>query len=427
MPTSSKSSVPDCRRPGNTHIRRFKVPSHTQVPNEIFDELMHDLSGAEFKVLCYIARRTYGFHRIEDSISLKQICEGILTRDGRRLDHGTGLARSTAVLAIRGLVSQGLILAVRSRETSTRPGAGERFEVNRYRIIVEESDECREGSTERGPKTGPRPVRNSDYASTGIKPGGGPEIERLQNKVNTKESSESSSSSPAENGGPPDPTEQGGTSEPQPLRGESGVVPAGVAEAFLGWANDRGVIRVRSDRNVGPPDAERISVWGQICERRGISVTADVYALLDLAKACADRKREPWEAWKYLDLQVGIAAESYRPVPAVPAPCPAIRRASDLDEDSEWAQVKALVRKRISEIAFQNWFADSWQLERRGDTLEIGVPDVPTREFLNTEYSGLVQETLAALDIGRVEYLVAERRAIEQTAEEQMPRILVRY
>ena len=111
MPTSSKSSVPDCRRPGNTQIRRFKAPSHTQVPNEIFDELMHDLSSAEFKVLCYIARRTYGFHRIEDSISLKQICGGILTRDGRRLDHGTGLARSTAVVAIRGLVNRGLILS----------------------------------------------------------------------------------------------------------------------------------------------------------------------------------------------------------------------------------------------------------------------------------------------------------------------------
>jgi len=152
------------------------------VPNEIFDELMHDLSGAEFKVLCYIARRTYGFHRIEDSISLKQICEGILTRDGRRLDYGTGLARSTAVLAIRGLVNRGLILAVRSREISTRPGAGERFEVNRYRIVVEEGDECREDCTEGGPKTGPRPVRKSDCASTEIKPGGGPEIEPVQIK-----------------------------------------------------------------------------------------------------------------------------------------------------------------------------------------------------------------------------------------------------
>jgi hypothetical protein len=210
MPTSSKSSVPDCRRPGNTQIRRFKVPSHTQVPNEIFDELMHDLSGAEFKVLCYIARRTYGFHRIEDSISLKQICDGILTRDGRRLDHGTGLARSTAVVAIRGLVNRRLILAVRSREISTRPGAGERFEVNRYRIIVEEGDECREDCTEGGPKTGPRPVRKSDYASTEIKPGGGPEIEHLQNKANTKESSESSSSSGADAAVPRDPTDRAG-------------------------------------------------------------------------------------------------------------------------------------------------------------------------------------------------------------------------
>src|ERR1041385_2950609 len=207
MPTSSKSSVPDCGRPGNTHTRRFKVPSHTQVPNEILDELMHDLSGAEFKVLCYIARRTYGFHRIEDSISLKQICEGILTRDGRRLDHGTGLARSTAVLAIRGLVSRGLILAVRSRETSSRPGAGERFEVNRYQIVVEEGDECREGSTGGGPKTGPAPVRQSDYASTEIELGGGLIIEHLQNKVNTKESSESSSSSRADAAVPRDPTE----------------------------------------------------------------------------------------------------------------------------------------------------------------------------------------------------------------------------
>jgi len=176
--------APDCRRLGNTQIRRFKARSHTQVPNEIFDELMHDLSGG------YITRRTYGFHRIEDSISLKQICEGILTRDGRRLGYGTGLARSTAVLAIRGLVNRGLILAVRSRETSSRPGAGERFEVNRYRIVVEEGDECREDCTEGGPKTGPRPVRKSDYASTEIKPGGGPEIEPVQNKVNTKESSE---------------------------------------------------------------------------------------------------------------------------------------------------------------------------------------------------------------------------------------------
>jgi hypothetical protein len=134
---------------------------------------------------------------------------------------------------------------------------------------------------------------------------------------------------------------------------------------------------------------------------------------LDLAKAFADRKREPWQAWKYLDLQIGIAAESYRRAPAVPVPRPAVCRASDLDDGApEWAQVKALVRQRISEIAFQNWFADAWQVDRSGDTLIIGILDEPTRDFLNEEYSEPVQQALASLDIARVEYVVADQRGM---------------
>ena len=412
MPTSSKSSVLDCRRPGNTPIRRFKAPSHTQVPNEIFDELMHDLSGAEFKVLCYIARRTYGFHRIEDSISLKQICEGILTRDGRRLDNGTGLARSTAVIAIRGLVSRGLILAARSRDASTPPGQGERFDVNRYRIVVDEGDECREDGPEHGLKIGPPLVRKSNYSSAGIEPGGSPKIELPQNKVNTKESPESSSSS-SDAEAPLESTEHGGNSEPHTTGGENEAAsPTALADVLLGWAEDRGVVRVRSDRTIGLPDDGRISVWGKICKRRGISAPDDVYALLDFAKACADRNREPWQAWKFLDLQVGIAAESFRPSAAPPVASPPICGVSVVDEASEWSQAKALIRQRISEIAFQNWFADSWQIERCGDTLMVGIPDVPTREFLNMEYSEPVQQALAALGIPRVEYVVAEKRGL---------------
>ena len=36
----------------------------------ILDSWMAELSGAEFKVLLYIARRTYGFGKESDSISL---------------------------------------------------------------------------------------------------------------------------------------------------------------------------------------------------------------------------------------------------------------------------------------------------------------------------------------------------------------------
>ena len=169
---------------------------------------------------------------------------------------------------------------------------------------------------------------------------------------------------------------------------------------------------MRSDRTSGLPDDGRITAWERICEKHGISATDDIYALLDLARAGADRKREPWQAWKFLDLQVGIAAESFGPTTKPPVASFESRYVSDLDDSSEWSQAKALIRQRISEIAFQNWFADSWQVDRSGDTLIVGILDEPTRDFLNAEYSEPVQQALASLDIPRVEYVVADRRGI---------------
>ena len=46
--------------------KRFKgysKPNYTPVPDELFDEQLPDLSGAELKVLLYIIRRTFGFKR----------------------------------------------------------------------------------------------------------------------------------------------------------------------------------------------------------------------------------------------------------------------------------------------------------------------------------------------------------------------------
>ena len=42
-------------------FRGFRSPSYTQVPDELFDELLVELSGGELKVLLYIIRRTFGF------------------------------------------------------------------------------------------------------------------------------------------------------------------------------------------------------------------------------------------------------------------------------------------------------------------------------------------------------------------------------
>jgi hypothetical protein len=100
------------------HILRFKgfiSPRYTQVPDELFDALMAYLSGAELKVLLYIIRRTFGFKKDSDNISLRQICNGIKTREGEVLDKGTGLSLSTVQIALKGLLEKNCVITARNR------------------------------------------------------------------------------------------------------------------------------------------------------------------------------------------------------------------------------------------------------------------------------------------------------------------------
>jgi hypothetical protein len=85
------------------------------VPDELFDELLPELSGAELKVLLYIIRRTFGFKRDSDTISINQMLNGITTRDGRVLDRGVGLTKKTLLAAIRSLEEKSAILTEQRR------------------------------------------------------------------------------------------------------------------------------------------------------------------------------------------------------------------------------------------------------------------------------------------------------------------------
>ena len=91
----------------------FYVPNSTQVPDTLFDELMPDLSGAELKVVLYIIRRTFGFKRQSDTISINQLLHGITKKNGEVLDRGTGLAKPTLLRAIRSLTERAIILPAR--------------------------------------------------------------------------------------------------------------------------------------------------------------------------------------------------------------------------------------------------------------------------------------------------------------------------
>jgi hypothetical protein len=95
----------------------WDVPHTTQVPDMLFDELLPDLSGAELKVLLYIIRRTFGFKKHADAISLSQLKDGIRKADGTVLDRGTGLAESTVLEALKSLETAGYI----SKESTQSP------------------------------------------------------------------------------------------------------------------------------------------------------------------------------------------------------------------------------------------------------------------------------------------------------------------
>lgn len=84
-------------------------PNHTQIPNDYLDMFMPHLNGAEWKCLCYIARRTFGFQKRVDKISLSQFVSGVKDRDGNQLDYGTGLSKKTIINACGKLVEAGII------------------------------------------------------------------------------------------------------------------------------------------------------------------------------------------------------------------------------------------------------------------------------------------------------------------------------
>ena len=99
--------------PSISTFRGFRCPTYTIVPDELFDELLVELSGAELKVLLFIIRRTFGFKRDRDPISLSQMLHGITTGDGRTLHRGVGLSKPTLLQALRSLQEQQVIVAER--------------------------------------------------------------------------------------------------------------------------------------------------------------------------------------------------------------------------------------------------------------------------------------------------------------------------
>lgn len=96
----------------------LKAPNHTQTPNELFDEWLPLLGLAELKVLMVIIRKTFGWHKIRDRISLSQ------------LELLTGLGRRHVLKATKTLVEKHLI----SKSVEGKKGTQSAY----YELVVDD-------------------------------------------------------------------------------------------------------------------------------------------------------------------------------------------------------------------------------------------------------------------------------------------------
>jgi len=120
----------------------IKSPNYTQVPDVVIDMLMADFSGAEFKVLIYIIRRTFGFKKDADYISLSQMVNGIKTREGKVMDRGTGLGKRHIVAALKVIEGLGIIKKIKQ----SSPEKGDM--TNYYSLNLNDIPPVQKGNTQ---------------------------------------------------------------------------------------------------------------------------------------------------------------------------------------------------------------------------------------------------------------------------------------
>lgn len=124
---------------------KIYAPNTTQTPNDLMDHWLPHLTESELKVLLVIFRKTFGWHKVRDKISISQL----MTL--------TGLAKHSVINAGKTLYQKGLIL----REVFGPNGKQETY----FELVIEEvsnnSDQCKI-NTGTSATIAPPPVQNSN-------------------------------------------------------------------------------------------------------------------------------------------------------------------------------------------------------------------------------------------------------------------------
>lgn len=105
-------------------FRGFTAPEEnwSRLPHALIDALPIFESLAELKVVLYVLRHTWGFHEYDrpKHITLDELQHGRKTKDGARMDGGTGLAKSTIIDGIKRAVKHGFMVVLQDNQDKAR-------------------------------------------------------------------------------------------------------------------------------------------------------------------------------------------------------------------------------------------------------------------------------------------------------------------
>ncbi len=118
------------------------APNFTKTPNDLFDHWLPHLGEAELKVLLVVMRKTFGWQKIRDQISISQLAKI------------TGMERETVIKAARSLQKKGVI----KRDVVGKIGKQETY----YELVIDEDSNNSYPSAEPTGPVGFNPLVQSD-------------------------------------------------------------------------------------------------------------------------------------------------------------------------------------------------------------------------------------------------------------------------
>ncbi len=389
----------------------------TATPDWVFDDVAPDLAKAPLKALLYIVRRTCGFRKGADAISLSQFQHGIVTRDGRQLDKGCGVTnRSTLLRALADLEARGLI----GHQDVIRADGGNATTI--YYLLGPAPG----GSAASAPPPGP--VSQND-------PGGVPSAHPPRVRPAHPQQTDVPTHREIERSVPPTPTHakagnarfrettaKAAAVATQPARDPAAAVavtpdPAPVAHAQRRIDADyqalAGPIAALVERlGDGAPPWASVSRGYGLMTRAGLDVPAFLALLAEaelLMRPSLPHIEKPL-AYLFRVVESLLRQDApprpprattrprrSHPSPALPAPAPP-------QTPDVWGQVRAEIAREVTPENYARWFAPTQQLDQAGDVLTVAITGVEAppfhQQWLDRRLRGLIERCAARVRPG---------------------------